>query len=940
MSGMRQTGPLKQAVSARMRATAQHLDKTHPETTAAGHVRDAATMLTTGRTDSAKRHLDAAMEVLTPRNLIRHGITDDAGHTTAKQAMHTVNRLRLQVMDIEDIHTANQAEAERRRSAAAEERETKARAQAIRTGAFPQPTQADANGTHPAQSPTGKPGPDGKTPVPGNLSQYRKQRPPTAGELAESQLALSNIDLAFDPAQPRDMRGRWAHTPSYRGSRARQLGAPERQRQSALWGGRTFDEHEAAVGRLTPKQRVVYLHLNARGTSPADALYRAQQVDQPRKSGPPQSRRAIYGGRTLDQYLRAKSRLTPAQNAEFVRASGMMSPGAALARARTIQTANTRGAIELVGPHGWSHGWVFHGQAGSPEHAAFIRQRVVTSTLGNPTGKIGSNDDQWGPHFARQAADQIDQKKWADAARSLDKAASAAGRLGRLDDAVGLRYNAHQLRKRAKANAPAVPGSMGLGELIPGRTGTLLSNQIELSARTAMLERTPAPRGKPGGPGLYDVKGMGHTDYLQQIVKALIEKRGMPPGKAYAIARGAIRKWMRGGGHVHPEVMAAAGRAEAGEVARQARAHAHTADSWETADRLIELAAGGPQWQSQTRVPPGQAGGGQFGANKGSAAAGKQGGHGNRAKRRAALVRKAVSIRLQIRQLEAQLASLHHHGKSKSSKPAKKGAAAISAKAAKAGKTATGKAKAATKATAHHHTMSAATIHAKINALRAELAAVLRQIHHLSNDGDAIELAWSTAWMHELRNHGRWTTDGGMAAKMIKPVKPPKAPRLGSLRAKAGREEYKIHSRDEYPATLAAAERPLARLAGPHPLQADPIPGVDRHGKPLTAAAQKLAADRQAGTAPTPITQEDLQKAIYQAASEMRTAEFKLRAEEDKKRRQKLAVHTAAIVGGAALTYAETKIPGITGMTREALTTTTAPGALMAQELIDWARRL
>ena len=65
---------------------------------------------------------------------------------------------------------------------------------------------------------------------------------------------------------------------------------------------------------------------------------------------------------------------------------------------------------------------------------------------------------------------------------------------------------------------------------------------------------------------------MGHTPYLQQIVKALIEKRGMPPGKAYAIARAAIRKWMRGGGHVHPEVRAAAGRAEAGEIARQARA--------------------------------------------------------------------------------------------------------------------------------------------------------------------------------------------------------------------------------------------------------------------------------------------------------------------------------------------------------------------------------
>ena len=96
----------------------------------------------------------------------------------------------------------------------------------------------------------------------------------------------------------------------------------------------------------------------------------------------------------------------------------------------------------------------------------------------------------------------------------------------------------------------------------------------ELSANTGRLSVTPAPRGKPGGPGLYDIKGEGHTPYLQQIVKALIEKRGMPESKAYAIARAAIRRWSAGGGHVHPEVRAAAGKAEAGELAKQARAKA------------------------------------------------------------------------------------------------------------------------------------------------------------------------------------------------------------------------------------------------------------------------------------------------------------------------------------------------------------------------------
>jgi hypothetical protein len=100
-----------------------------------------------------------------------------------------------------------------------------------------------------------------------------------------------------------------------------------------------------------------------------------------------------------------------------------------------------------------------------------------------------------------------------------------------------------------------------------------LAAVIELSAETGRLAATPAPRGKPGGPGLYGVAGMGHTNYEQQIVKALIRK-GMDPGKAYAIARGSIRRWMRGGGHVHPEVRAAATAAEAGELAKQARAKA------------------------------------------------------------------------------------------------------------------------------------------------------------------------------------------------------------------------------------------------------------------------------------------------------------------------------------------------------------------------------
>ena len=119
---------------------------------------------------------------------------------------------------------------------------------------------------------------------------------------------------------------------------------------------------------------------------------------------------------------------------------------------------------------------------------------------------------------------------------------------------------------------------------------SVAASVVELSAKTAALEVTPAPRGKPGGPGLYDVKDLQHTPYFQNVVKALIEKRGMPPGKAYAIAYGALRKWSRGGGHVHGEVRAAATGALAGEKAKGAMAKAIHGHATSRDEAAVELA--------------------------------------------------------------------------------------------------------------------------------------------------------------------------------------------------------------------------------------------------------------------------------------------------------------------------------------------------------------
>ena len=79
------------------------------------------------------------------------------------------------------------------------------------------------------------------------------------------------------------------------------------------------------------------------------------------------------------------------------------------------------------------------------------------------------------------------------------------------------------------------------------RTWDDLSAVIALSAETGRLAVTPAPYGKPGGPGLYGVKSNKHSDYFEHIVQALM-RAVHDKGSASAIAWGALRRWRRGGG--------------------------------------------------------------------------------------------------------------------------------------------------------------------------------------------------------------------------------------------------------------------------------------------------------------------------------------------------------------------------------------------------------
>ena len=131
-----------------------------------------------------------------------------------------------------------------------------------------------------------------------------------------------------------------------------------------------------------------------------------------------------------------------------------------------------------------------------------------------------------------------------------------------------------QLPGKAAATAPVPPQQQQKPQkqTVTASNGDL-TTAVELSAETARLAVSPAPRGKPGGPGLYGAKGNMHSPYMQQIVKALIEKRGMDPGHAYAIAWSQMRKWSATS--KHPEVRAASASGLGLEKVAEARAHAH-----------------------------------------------------------------------------------------------------------------------------------------------------------------------------------------------------------------------------------------------------------------------------------------------------------------------------------------------------------------------------
>ena len=623
----------KRQVAGKIRRLADQMETDHPEMGIHAHLRDAAGVLDRGVTHGAIRHLQTAAHALTPQSLYRHGMLTDDAHTAARRHMHDVTRHILLIKDIQDTETENNSRSERRSQIA---------------GSQPPGNQAM---NAPARLNTGGPGNEAqgpKQPEPAHhlgLASgplpYRREPDETVTcpfcgkgdapdarfcdqcgrRLPDSAFAhlaspAGGVELAYNPMQPRDRRGRWSDVPG---------------------------------GMDTPNMRLAERAGFVRALGADQA---ARRMEHPREARPQFS----YPGQPGD-FGHVRAMLDAAENIR-----------------------------------------VFNDTAGNAVHNA--ARAVAMRDL--PSARS---------HLAEALT----------ASRGTGSSATVRGILKSLDSVPPGVYS----QSRPGMAPESLQAHRGGPGYYPARAA--IGFATELSAQTARLAVTPAPRGKPGGPGLYHVKGNEHSPYLQQVVKALIEKRGMPPGKAYAIATNALKRWKRGGGHVHPEVQAAAGGALGLERVAAARAKGHAVSDeerrWQVLDLAIELAGTSAGAAKDARTPAGQ-----FGA----ASAGK-------AKSKAQIEQKIKNLRSELTGLIRQYNSMAAHplgssspSRGKSATPASKTKGGTSSTTASTA-AAANKATAAASSTQHGSTKPlTARQKAQRAAIHARIVQIREQIHQLT----------------------------------------------------------------------------------------------------------------------------------------------------------------------------------------------------------------
>lgn len=725
--------PAKQRATAHIRRLAQDVKRTFPDMDVHEHLTDAARELDAGRTDNAKRHIDAAMHGFTPLSLIRHGIHDDTGHMAAKAFMQRAHRGRLLAADVEHMQGANEGLAEHRRDQAAAAQQAKAMrnaqpAPAGRTGADvaapdaperpgskqlangPQPYHRGADetvtcpycgkgdapdavycdqcgrklpdsafadlswggvisavelaATPPHETMAGRralkakgqtaygtsfPVPNvaylkkaihsiGRAPAEkrGQLKAFLKRR---AAALGASHLAanltadeLAMIDLAVSGGQMIELVGPHGYVHGWI-----KVGAGQATNNDAA----KYHGADGMRGDLGGGKGVVVGTYNHRAHTITDrrgASHKVIAVDPTahdagfnssvsRSHLPPDVKQALTG---YGREYRAGAVTKRIKKEARAQAGGSL-----------INFAN---AVELVGPKGYSHGWVYHGKQGFQEGKAgpFGKHLSKKEARGfadmfrqGETGTLGS---RWRPGEAAEIA--ASGAGFPLEAQRLPKRQREAYTRMR---AMGHPHNkALSIARRVGAAIGRATGAGSVTESITQYAWEDVLDAIELSADTGRLASTPHPFGKPGGPGLWNVKNMELPPYIQNIARALLRTgRAKSLSQAIAIAKGATNRWSRGGGHVSPEVRAASAKTNADWDAKRAVAHAHTNNEyqWDVQYLLTGTAAGAAK---DSRTPLGQFGTGGQGA---------QGGQKTRAQRKAALLAQAKQDRAQARLL-------------------------------------------------------------------------------------------------------------------------------------------------------------------------------------------------------------------------------------------------------------------------------------------------
>lgn len=258
----------------------------------------------------------------------------------------------------------------------------------------------------------------------------------------------------------------------------------------------------------------------------------------------------------------------------------------------------------------------------------------------------------------------------------------------------------------------------------------LLARLETRTAETPIVSTVHHPFGSPSGPGLFHVKGLQLPAYIQNVAHAF-RRKGLSESEAISRAVGVVRDWAEGkapnGGHVHPDVQAAAAKAIAEWEAAKAAAHASRFNQF-------HLGAGPGGGEFTTAAGAGKSSGssktsgGKQPASHGPAPKGTAG--KTRAQHKAHLLEQAHDDRTRAHALQAQLKQLEHqHAQNVAA--AKKSAAAAH-KAAHINPHAKHKNPGHHHThPAHHHAAKAKAAASKAKSLVTRIADLKHQIHVL-----------------------------------------------------------------------------------------------------------------------------------------------------------------------------------------------------------------